>query len=251
MSEKYRTFDPFARVPLDNAGDVSDKEDTSKAEAEAIEPYIPSEASTEEGYKKMLEIMKKTDPSTQEDKKSPSTTTINPATQKQKPKQKKAILTEMPQATTPDSATKKEDEQEFTQEEILPLLDSLLTKGVVRETFEIRGSRVVFRTQFFWEDQLAMKLTEENLNPNSLRDTGALVNSLYVLSMNLEQFGGNYFKPISHGKPRELRESLESRAEFLQTLPSVLINYLWEKRGKFFKKVEYISKNFDKLIEAF
>ena len=98
---------------------------------------------------------------------------------------------------------------------------------------------------------MAMKLTEEHLTPGSLRDTGALVNSLYVLSMNIEQFGGNHFKPINRGTPGELRKSMEERAEFLQTLPSVLINYLWERRTAFFKKVEYISKNFEELIKDF
>ena len=254
MSKHFNNnFDPFARtVPIDNAGAVSDKPDTSEEENEAIKPYVPKEASTDEGYETMLKILNKKEPkadSVSSDVESPLTTVVH----NEPPVENDAV-----KHTT--NTTKKlefsklgtdAEKTEFTKDEILPLLDSLLMKGIIRETFSIRGATVVFRTQFFWEDQMAMKLTEEHLTPGSLRDTGALVNSLYVLSMNIEQFGGNHFKPINRGTPGELRKSMEERAEFLQTLPSVLINYLWERRTAFFKKVEYISKNFEELIKDF
>lgn len=241
-TKQYEGFDPFARSTPVDAGMVSDQPNNIEKESEAIKPFIPSEASTDEGYKKMLKIMGKKDPDVVDKPKIVSETPNSPVIDEGTPNIGNPY---------PPTVNSEKSEEEFTNDEILPLLDALLMKGVVRETFRIRGAEVVFRTQFFWEDQLAMKLTEEHLAPGSLRDTGALVNSLYVLSMNLEQFGGNYFKPISRGTPEELRESMEARANFLQTLPSVLINYLWEKRSKFFKKVEYISKNFDELIKAF
>ena len=56
-------FDPFARtVPIDNAGAVSDKPDTSEEDNKAIKPYVPKEASTEEGYETMLKILNKKEP---------------------------------------------------------------------------------------------------------------------------------------------------------------------------------------------
>lgn len=254
MSKHFNNnFDPFARaVPIDNAGAVSDKPDTSKEDNEAIKPYVPKEASTEDGYETMLKILNKKDPKVElaaKDVESPLTAVVH-----NEPTIEEDVAKPTSSVTKPADSGKVDanlKNTEFTKDEILPLLDSLLMKGIIRETFSIRGATVVFRTQFFWEDQMAMKLTEEHLTPGSLRDTGALVNSLYVLSMNIEQFGGNHFKPINRGTPGELRKSMEERAEFLQTLPSVLINYLWERRTAFFKKVEYISKNFEELIKDF
>ena len=254
MSEHLNNyFDPFARtVPIDNAGAVSDKPDTSEEDNKAIKPYVPKEASTDEGYETMLKILNKKEPkadSVSNDVESPLTTVVhNEPTVEDEEAKHTTNTTKKVEFSKVGTATEK---TEFTKDEILPLLDSLLMKGIIRETFSIRGATVVFRTQFFWEDQMAMKLTEEHLTPGSLRDTGALVNSLYVLSMNIEQFGGNHFNPINRGTPGELRKSMEERAEFLQTLPSVLINYLWERRTAFFKKVEYISKNFEELIKDF
>lgn len=254
MSKHFNNnFDPFARaVPVDNAGAVSDRPDTSDEDNEAIKPYVPQEASTDDGYETMLKILNKKEPKaspTTEDVESPLTTVVHnrQAGEEDTAKPTTGVLNNVEPAKT----EAEKEKTEFTKDEILPLLDSLLMKGIIRETFSIRGATVVFRTQFFWEDQMAMKLTEEHLTPGSLRDTGALVNSLYVLSMNIEQFGGNHFKPINRGTPGELRKSMEERAEFLQTLPSVLINYLWERRAAFFKKVEYISKNFEELIKDF
>lgn len=254
MSKHYNNnFDPFARtVPVDNAGAVSDRPDTSDEDNEAIKPYVPQEASTDDGYETMLKILNKKEPKaspTTEDVEPPLATVTHNRQTGEEDISKPA--TSVLNAVEPAKTEVEKEKTEFTKDEILPLLDSLLMKGIIRETFSIRGATVVFRTQFFWEDQMAMKLTEEHLTPGSLRDTGALVNSLYVLSMNIEQFGGNHFKPINRGTPGELRKSMEERAEFLQTLPSVLINYLWERRTAFFKKVEYISKNFEELIKDF
>ena len=254
MSKHFNNnFDPFARaLPIDNAGAVSDKPDTSEEENEAIKPYVPKEASTDEGYETMLKILNKKEPKTDSksnDVESPLTTVVHNNTVGEEDTAKH--ITDNTKKVEFGKVGTDTEKNEFTKDEILPLLDSLLMKGIIRETFSIRGATVVFRTQFFWEDQMAMKLTEEHLTPGSLRDTGALVNSLYVLSMNIEQFGGNHFKPINRGTPGELRKSMEERAEFLQTLPSVLINYLWERRTAFFKKVEYISKNFEELIKDF
>lgn len=254
MSKHFNNnFDPFARaLPIDNAGVVSDKPDTSEEENEVIKPYVPKEASTDEGYETMLKILNKKEPKTDSksnDVESPLTTVVHNNTVGEEDTAKH--ITDSTKKVEFGKVGTDTEKTEFTKDEILPLLDSLLMKGIIRETFSIRGATVVFRTQFFWEDQMAMKLTEEHLTPGSLRDTGALVNSLYVLSMNIEQFGGNHFKPINRGTPGELRKSMEERAEFLQTLPSVLINYLWERRTAFFKKVEYISKNFEELIKDF
>lgn len=239
MAKKQDNFDPFARrLPIEDTGVVSDRPNDADKENEKIKPFIPQDASTDEGYEKMLRILKQSDPSPEDH---------------QETNHKENSNNTPSNSNTPESAEAFTGvkENEFPKEEILPLLDALLMKGIIRESFTIRGAKVTFRTQFFWEDQLAMKLTDEQLNSGSLRTTGALVNSLYVLSMNLEEFGGNYFKPISRGTPGELRESLEERAAFLQTLPTVLVNYLWDKRTKFFQKVEYISKHFEELIKDF
>lgn len=277
--------------PFDRQGQlgaVSEVADTAEEERKKIEGMIPSPAeqpSTDEGFRKMLGILgvpkdkieeavakdhqntvaqahaKETLATTTDHKSIFSSMSTKEASANAKVDENtKFAHTFAP--TNPEDAKKMPDtasstpgeetkEPTYTDDEVLPILDSILTRGYASESFFVRGAEVTLRSQFYWEDNLALRLTESQIGYAPLKDVVSSVYSRYVLASNLERFGGNYFPPLSKGDPKELENSLVERAEFLNGLPTLLIAVLWSHRVEFYNKLGFIEKNFDRLIKAF
>ena len=155
------------------------------------------------------------------------------------------------QETTSDSSDTTQP-PEFTDEEVLPILDALLTTGCAKYTSTIRGIPLVLRTQYFWEDQMVVQMADRKSGPDTnLRITGAVYYDMYALAANLETFGGAHFPSIAQGSPEELQKSFTDRVNYLQSLPSAIITIISMKRLEFLRKVNFVITNFDRLIEVF
>lgn len=264
------TQDPFARrQPTQNLGEVSSLPNNSEQEAKRISPFIPEAADIEEGYNKMLAILNQqqvddardghavttdkvampTTPITSKQVTSSVFTNKAPEVTTEAPKVQ-PLLTEMPKEPEPKKE-EKEEEVKITDQDVLPILDSILLRGYASETFSIRGNNVTIRTQFYWEEYAVRAAVESKLTDNSLHLTADNLLQKYILASCLESFGDNHFKPISQGTPAQLAESLEARVNFLNTLPTILVYYLNDKRIEFNEKLLYLSNNFDKLIKTF
>lgn len=287
VSSNLGSQSPFTRAG--NLGAVSEVPDTSEADNKKIEGMIPTPAaqpSTDDGFKKMLGILgyseeqikevEAKEKAKQEEraKEHLATTTDHKsifASMETKEASKNAKVAEGAKFTHTFAPANPEDnkalqdkaedasvnngeapaEPTYTDDEVLPILDSILTRGYASESFFVRGAEVTLRSQFYWEDNLALRLTESQIGYAPLKDVVSSVYSRYVLASNLERFGGNYFPPITKGDPKDLEKSLTDRAEFLNGLPTLLIAVLWNHRVEFYNKLGFIEKNFDRLVKAF
>lgn len=261
-----KNLDPFARRVPQGLGEVSNEENTIEDDNKSIAGLVPSDASTDEGYQKMLAIMNKQAIDDARDGitpypnmgtvSTPAVTTARTATPlpvNNKPAAGttvvKPLLNDVPKAE--DDTPEEEKKPEIKDEDVLPMLDSILTRGYASETFSIRGNRVTLRTQFYWEEYAIRNSVELRLRENSLQLTADTLLQKYVLASCLESFGGNYFPPIAQGSKEQLDKSLQDRVDFLDSLPTILVWYLNKKRLEFNDKLLYLSDNFDKLIKAF
>ena len=74
---------------------------------------------------------------------------------------------------------------------------------------------------------------------------------VYSLACNLEAMGDNVF-PVSRVMTQEeQRKSFEDRVNFLLSLPTMLVNVIYNKRLEFVNKIQYVQENFDRLIKLF
>lgn len=251
-----KSLDPFARLvtPEQELGEVSLTEDRQEEEAAALKGFIPDETlmqAVDTHINKVIQMpstgVEDTHAEAHED------TIFNNASMVTPPLSGNGEAPRSLKASPEPEPTDKEEEKkpEYKDEEILPMLDSLLTVGYVKETFKIRSATVTLRSQFFWEDQLVVDMMNERVTEDTLRATGNFYFQVYALAANLESFGGNYFKPLRQADPATLRKSLEDRVNFLMTLPSIMITYLFNKRAEFILKLNYITENFERLVKAF
>lgn len=284
--------DPFFRATKSNKpskalptlGESTDIADTSMEDAKRLQGLVPEEATTEEGFNRMMSILGYSKDSVPKDTKDPSVP--NPDSyfnsnsvfasksywedrkkQQQQQKEEEAVAptptpvlkenaSSIPAATKESTQENKKDDDKsksaFKDEDVLPILDSLLTRGYASEKFTIRKDlELVVRCQFLWEDRMVMEKTDAKLRDYSLRTTGNFFYDIYSLAANLEQFGGTYFAPIKAGSPKELEESFNDRVEFIETLPSPIITLIALKRIEFLQKLSFVIENFDRLLKAF
>lgn len=270
MSKHENTTDPFSRQKTikatrnaysgtDSIGEASNIADTLEQETQKLSPFIPTQASTEEGMAKLMHMMR-----SEADATYPSPTKSvfeNPYIVAEPEEAPVMEAFKGPSIPTPEPIVTKEsdpepekdeDKPEFTDEEVLPILDALLTSGCAKLHTSIRGIPLTLRTQYFWEDQMVVQMADKKAGPDTnLRITGAVYYDMYALAANLEMFGGARFPALAQGTPEELQKSFEARVNYLQTLPSALITVISMKRLEFLRKVNFVISNFDRLIEVF
>lgn len=253
MTTKQRNnVDPFQRPSASVLGEVSNTIDNSEEEAAKISSLIPSTATLKAGYEALQAEYEAQAQATSSVFNFPRV----PATEEVTPEEPKAPVT--PAVSEPVvPAEPKQDESEeippeFEDEEVLPILDALLTQGCAKYTFNIRGIDVTLRSQYLWEDQMLMDYVDKQSGPNmNLKVTGSFYYEVYSLATNLERFGGTYFPALAYGKPEELTKSYEDRVNFLKTLPSALVTMITMKRIDFLKRVQFVVANFERLIKVF
>lgn len=255
--------DPFSRIP--NAltssdaqlGDITNIDDKFEEEKAALSGFVPTEASTESGYRTMLEILKKYPSHDWED-------TPTEPQQTREIKYPNPVFNEPKQDTLETRIAPTEDKEpvkdvpegaqatpEYKDEDLLPILDAILTSGFARDTFTIRNAKIKLRTQFFWEDQFVVEKTDKLANDTTLKQSMAFYLQVYSLACNLEAMGDNVF-PVSRVMTQEeQRKSFEDRVNFLLSLPTVIVNIIFNKRMEFVNKIQYIQENFDRLIKLF
>lgn len=280
MINNNNDTNPFERKPNScrempsNLGESSDIPDKMSEELANISNLIPQtgSASTEEGFQKMLGILGKVAPQ-MEDK------PVQDTPKKQESVfAKKDPVTETHFHTTPPPVEnkvqeppkepeKKEDVEDpnktktvsealglnYSDDEILPILDSLMTKGYASETLHFKDNPITFRVAYSWEEQEIMKRLDKKISEGdlNLKQTGSYFYDLYCLAAALERFGANYFEPISSGDQETLQKSFDDRLDFLSSLASPFITILIQKRLDFIKKIQYLTDNINKYVKAF
>lgn len=276
-----QVHDPFARqfnetnlrirnTPYDlgETTMIDDKFDEERRELQT-QGVIPSEATTEDGYQTMLKIMRSTptasmsvgeqvppsqptsslNPSEGGDSAvfSPPSNPPNPFEHLNAPD--KAVIDSTDVVSTPGEQTPAK--VHFEDNEVLPILDAILTSGYAKETYNIRNAKLVLRTQFFWEDQFVVEKTDELAASTHLKPSMSFYLQVYALAANLESFGSAVF-PVSRAMSKEeQRKSFDERLEYLGSLPSVIVDILYRKRAEFIQKIAFIQENFDRLIKVF
>lgn len=251
--------DPFAR-PSD-LGAPTSIDDKFEEETEALKAtgVIPREATTDAGYETMLSILGKKEPSGVSGEAGGQSTDIftgfppnNSPTEAVTPEvpSNLSMNNEEPKAFATD-VVEQEDKPTYTDEEVLPILDAILTAGYAKESFNIRNAKCVLRTQFFWEDQFVVQKTDELAANTHLKPSMNFYLQVYALAANLESLGGASFPTKRNMTREEQEESFNSRIEYLNSLPSILVDVLYRKRTEFIQKIQFIQENFDRLIKVF
>lgn len=250
--------DPFARKKI-GTPDIPSKampiaatsniDDTSEKEMELRKGLIPEEASTEDGYQKMLAILEHQKRQEASIKPTPAPTSTRGSD--------KTILSESPIADTkaPEPEKPKEDTSKdkptFKDEELLPLIDSILNFGFARDEFNIRNNIVILRSHFTWEDQHIVSLLDEYSRTHNLNMALDFMIKKYNLAAALEQIGSVRFNPIRSGSQEELTKSFNDRVDFIDTLPMPLVDYIFQRWMSFNEKVRAVSTDFERLAKVF
>lgn len=263
MKKFYPTSDPFARtVNTDNQmqsigdaesiGMITDMDDTHEKDMKEIENFIPSPASSELPVDKLDNLLRSVSDTSTKVKAMPmGIGDLSDLEQKEEPVEQ-PVKEQEPVIEKPEMNTATEDsEPKFSDEELLPILDSILTKGYASYSFQIGKITAVMRTPFLWEDAMAIDLTERSISVNTLRSTADYHYQNYLLAANLEAFGSGYFDPLRYGTQEELEKSFQSRVRVIQSLPTLVVQVLWKKRVEFFQRVNAVLNDFDRLIEVF
>lgn len=242
--------DPFARSAHPSIlGDVSSIADTMEADNEKISAFIPQAATIEAGINAIQHMVQ------DQDKSQHVTSVFNMPRVMPEPEPEPQPEPVAPPVQEPVVPTKEEEDEvppEFTDEEVLPLLDALLTQGCAKYTFNIKGIEITLRSQFLWEDQMLMDYMDKQANADmNLKATGSFYFEVYSLATNIERVGGTYFPCLTYGRPEELVKSYEDRVNFLKTLPSAFVTMITMKRIDFLKRVQYVVTNFERLIKVF
>lgn len=140
-------------------------------------------------------------------------------------------------------------EKTYTNDELLPILDSLLQHGYALLRFNIRGTEIMLRTRFTWEEQYIyqhLENSELNTALNYQREYNFI-----TITASLVKYGDYLFEPINKGKEEELEKSMSDRYEFVRSLNSVVTDIIQLKLGQFDDKQRYIITHFDDLLKAF
>lgn len=137
----------------------------------------------------------------------------------------------------------------YTDSEVLPLLDSLLQHGYALDSFKIRGTEIILRTRFTWEEQYIYQHLEAC-------DIKSAINyqreyAFITLAASIVKYGDYVFEPINKGEQKVLEESITERYDFICSLNSVITDIIQLKLGAFDDKQRYIIAHFDDLLKAF
>lgn len=142
-----------------------------------------------------------------------------------------------------------EDKPEFTDDELLAVLDSVLNAGYALDSFKIRDTAIVLKSRFSWEDLKAVKQAEMASMGSSL---GANLSLSYaMLAGSIVRFGDNVFQVINEGTTEQLDNSYKERYNFVTSLPGMLAELLIQKESKLNRKLASVVKDFDRLITLF
>ena len=141
------------------------------------------------------------------------------------------------------------EEPEFTDEELLPILDAILCKGYAYESFKLRNVNVALKSRFSWEELRALKAAESQGFVMAMGGNLALTYSM--LAGALMQYGGDVFQPINEGTDDELDKHYKERFDYIRGLPAVVNDILINKEAKFNRKLAAVVKDFDRLVQAF
>ncbi len=260
---------PYTRsYDLGETTTIDDKTDEERKDLQN-QGVIPSEATTEDGYQTMLKIMRSTpkasmsvgeqlppsqpasslNPSEGGDSAvfSPPSNPPNPFAHLNAPD--KAIIDSNDVVSTPGEQII--EKVHFEDNEVLPILDAILTSGYAKETYTIRNAKLVLRTQFFWEDQFVVEKTDELAANTHLKPSMNFYLQVYALAANLESFGSAVFPVSRMMNKEEQRKSFDERLDYLGSLPSLIVDILYRKRAEFIQKIAFIQENFDRLIKVF
>lgn len=134
---------------------------------------------------------------------------------------------------------------EYKKEELLPLLDGLLQNGYVINEFGIRSTKVILRSRFAWEDQeIFSRLDAEKVNTAI-----AFQHRMQVLTLaaGLVQYGNSIFQP----KNVIDKKDFDERLEFILSLPTPIVDIIYENWFKFNAKYTYLTANIDALLKDF
>ena len=137
---------------------------------------------------------------------------------------------------------------EYRKEELLPMLDTLLQHGYVLTEFSIRSTKVVLRSRFAWEDQeMFTRMDRAKL------DTALAYQQRFTLlsiAAGLVSYGTKVFEPINSNKEK-MSASFDERVEFVESLPTIVTDIIYQKWHKFNSMHGYMVSHIDELMTDF
>ena len=143
----------------------------------------------------------------------------------------------------------KSQEAEYNDEELLPLLDSLLHNGYTLDEFSLRDTKIVLRSRFTWEEREVFSKMDK-LNPNTALQYQRMF-SIYMIATALVRYGEHVFAPKNNGSIEDLIKDLNERFEFVSSLPTPIVDILEKRLMGFDAKHRYIVMNIEKLTRDF
>lgn len=138
---------------------------------------------------------------------------------------------------------------QYTDAEVLPILDSLLNNGYAIHTFKLRNVEIILRTRFTWEEQYVYQHLEAANCRTSLNYQ--MEYGFITLASSLVKYGDSLFNPINAGPNIELQTSIKQRYDYVMSMNTVVLDIMRNELGKFDDKQRYIIDNFDKLLKSF
>ena len=137
---------------------------------------------------------------------------------------------------------------EYKREELLPMLDDLLIKGYVVTEFSLRSTKVVLRSRFAWEDQFIFMQVDKLKLDTAIAYQQRF--TLLSLAASLVVYGDTIFEIVNKDH-KKMEFSFNERIEFVESLPTVITDILYQKWHEFNQKHGYIVNNLDALIKPF
>jgi hypothetical protein len=139
--------------------------------------------------------------------------------------------------------------KDYTRDEILPLMDSLLQNGYAIYSFRIKNMEVILRTRFTWEEQYIYKHMESAKLETALSYQREF--SIALMAASLAQYGQYQFEVLNHGSKEALEKNFKDRYEFVLSLNNVVTDIIQKKLYDFDDKQRYLIANFDELLQDF
>lgn len=167
-----------------------------------------------------------------------------------KPKAEEPTVTEVTGAKEPESL-KPADKPKFTPEELKPIIDSVLRRGYAAISFRMSNLEVILRSHYTWEDNMVMKLLDDESKDINLNLSMDFKRQLYSLAASLVVYDGQKFPPLAHGTKEELQKSMDDRIKCILEWPNLVFSYVLEKNAEFGMKMAAIAEDFDGIIKNF
>lgn len=242
MSVKER--DPFARPIKKNVapamdGEVSDREDSYTP------PSIMDDAVTPSGMAKVgypKEEVSSSHASTSLDSVLQDFDTHTPPVKEPLDEGRAAIA---------KSFEDKEEKPKFTNDELKPILDSILRRGYAAIDVHIGNIDIILRSHYTWEDNMVLQMLDESSKKANLNLSLDFNRQLYSLAASLVVYDGQKFPPLKSGTKEELRKSMDDRIACLLEMPNLIFSHVMDENAKFAQKMAAIAEDFDKVIKSF